>query len=63
MKVKQEFNVEFKEITYLCGCGTLNKEIAIVFNGYGFADGHCKSCGKRYKLEVDENFIYAKSIQ
>lgn len=62
MKTKQELNVEFKEVNYLCGCGTINKEVAIVLNGYGFADSHCKNCGKRYKIEVDENFIYAKSV-
>lgn len=62
MKVKQELNVEFKEAQFLCKCGTVNKQVIIVFNGYGFEDVYCKNCGKRYKIEVDENFTYAKSI-
>lgn len=62
MKVKQDFEVEFKEVSYVCGCGAFNKEVVIVFNGYGFADSHCKTCGRRYKIEVDEKITYAKSI-
>ncbi|MCX7759709.1 MAG: hypothetical protein N2Z81_00825 [Hydrogenothermaceae bacterium] len=62
MKVKEIVEVEFKEAEYLCKCGTVNKVISLVINGYGFNDSYCKNCGKRYKIEIDENFVYIKSI-
>lgn len=62
MKVKEDLKVEFKEVTYLCKCGQINRDVALVFNGYGFGDSHCKKCGKRFKIETYENFVDIRSF-
>lgn len=62
MKTKQELEVEFKQAKFVCGCGYQNEVVVLMVNGYGFTDAVCESCKKRYKVEVDDNFTYAKSI-
>ncbi|MEZ0323023.1 MAG: hypothetical protein ABWJ98_01760 [Hydrogenothermaceae bacterium] len=62
MKLKEKLEVEFKEVSYICRCGSINKIVVLVINGYGFEDSYCENCRKRNKVEVDENFIYTKSI-
>ncbi|MBX0312013.1 MAG: hypothetical protein JHC31_09585 [Sulfurihydrogenibium sp.] len=61
MKVLETFEVDFKEVSFLCKCGEENNAVILVINGYGFDDVRCEKCGRRVMVEYNDDLVSVKS--